>query len=128
MRTLVKIIAVIMALAITTCFIGFMMDWSMTRYALPVNIILFVILLASAIYNNYLENKKFRQFLVDVKQDRAFINGNDRPSKAPDEKSRLNSGEYSHYKTRKSGLSWSAGTVHGAVPKRGEKRKFLSRR
>jgi hypothetical protein len=125
MRIIVRIIAAIMVLCITTSFTGYMMDLGFTRYAIPVNIAVFVMLLASALYNNYLENKKFRQFLLKAKQDQVLQNETSRPSA---EKPTMRPGEYTHYKTRKTGLSWTAGTVHGAVPKRGEKRTFLSRR
>ncbi len=125
MRTAVKIIVVFLVISIITSFVGYMMDWKIISFAIPFNIFLFFLLLFSALYNNYLENKKFRQFLQKAKHDQALKNEHERPTA---HKSRVKRGEFSHHRTRKIGLTWTAGTVHGAVPKRTDRRTFLSRR
>ena len=125
MRTILRILTALMVISIVISFVAFMMDWEIARYAVPVNVFIFVLLLAAAVYNNYLKNKKFREFLLKAKQDKVLKN---EPGRAPAHKSRVKTGEYSHFKSRRTGLTWTGGTVHGAVPKRGVKKKFLSRR
>ena len=125
MRSLVRIIAVIMIIAVMISFVGYMMGWEIIDYAVPVNVFIFVVLLASAIYNKHLENKKFRQFLQKIKQDQVLKKENKRATATP---SRVMTGNSSQFKARKIGLNWTGGTVHGAVPKRGNRRSFLSRR
>ena len=125
MRALARIIAVIMIIAIIISFVGYMMDWKKIDYAVPVNVFIFILLLASAIYNKHLENKKFRKFLQKVKQEQILKNENQRETA---HSSRVKTGNYFQTRSRKIGLIWTGGTVHGAVPKRRERRIFLSRR
>ena len=110
-----------------------MIFWSSLAYLLgmpsfrtifPLAIISIVLFLGVGLMKNRVEKKKFEKFLEDLKQNQ------DLQEKIKNEK--IDPGDKTgrakvraYYKERNIGLSWTGGSVHGAVPKRNKRRSFL---
>ena len=124
MRIILIIKGITAVVLIFASFLAFTMDLPSLRVYLPAAFISVVLLLALVYYNNHLQNKKFRKFIQSKKDDRELQEElQQRKLLYKDQTGRAKiPGKYT---TRKIGNVWIGNNLHGAVPVRQDRRKFL---
>ena len=125
MRIALVINGIIAVFLVFAAFLTFMMDYPSLRFFMPAAVSSVVLLLALAVYNNYLQNKKFRRFIQHNKENKEL--------QEKLQQSRLSYKDKTgrakvpgKYTTRKIGNVWTGNNLHGAVPNRQDRRKFLT--
>jgi hypothetical protein len=106
--------------------LGYLLGMPSFRISFPLSIISVVLFLGVGLLKNHAEKRKFEAFLEQMKRDPEL------QEKIKDE--RIDPGDKTgrakvraYYKERNSGLTWTGGSVHGTVPKRTKRRRFLSK-
>ena len=124
MRSLFVFTGLITVAMIFWSTLGYLMEMPSFRISLPLTIISVILFFGAGMLKNRAERRKFEELLERKKRDR------DLQEKLKDEK--IEPGDKTgrakvkaYYKERNSGLSWTGGSVHGAVPKRNKRRSFL---
>ena len=83
-----------------------------------------ILLVLVGILKNRHDRKKFKEFLESLKRKQRL---NEEPEKevAVPGKNPIRSKIRARYRPRKVGLNWTGASVHGAVPRRKDRREFL---
>ena len=106
--------------------LAFMMDYPSLGLFLPACMITLVSLLGLAVYNNHLKNKRFREFIQSKKDDKDLQDELQRTKLSYKDKTGR-AKVPGKYTTRKIGNLWTGNNLHGAVPNRQDRRKFLTK-
>jgi len=126
MRTVLIINGIIAVLLFFAVSLAFLMDSPSLRFYLPSVIIAVVSLLGLAVYNNHLQNKKFRKFIQSKKDDKDLQEELQRNKLSYKDKTGR-AKVPGKYTTRKIGNLWTGNNLHGAIPTRQDRRKFLTK-
>ncbi len=126
MRIVLIINGILAVFLLLAAFLAFMLDYPLFRFFLPADIIAIVSLLGLAVYNNHLKNIRFRKFIQSRKDDKELQDELQRNKLSYKDKTGRAKipGKYT---TRKIGNVWTGNNLHGAVPNRQDRRKFLTK-
>ena len=124
MRSLFVFTGLVTVAMIFWATLGYLLGMPSFRISFPLTIISVVLFLGIGLLKTYAERRKFEAFLEHMKRDPEL------QEKIKDE--RIDPGDKTgrakvraYYKERNSGLTWTGGSVHGTVPKRTKRRRFL---
>jgi len=124
MRTLFNITGILTIGMIFWAALGYLMDLSSFSLILPLCCASILLYFGIGFLKNYIERRKFREFIESQKQDPELQDKIKKERIATEDKTgRANTKIY--YKDRNTGLNWTGASVHGAVPHRKKRRTFL---
>lgn len=118
---------IVAGILVFATLLSWILGYPALRWFFPSALIALALFLGTATWRNIAEERQFREFIWSKKADRELQELIEQEKLSyKDETGRAK--VRGAYTTRKIGNEWTGNNLHGAVPRRKDKRQFLKRR